>query len=159
GTASVLGVGLCLLAAICYAAGVVAQKTSLHHSSALQATTFGAVIGAVACLPFSGRLMSELAAAPVSATANLVYLGVVPTAIAFTTWAYALSRTTAGKMGATTYAVPAIVVIMSWLLLDEVAAAMTFAGGVLCLVGVAISRSRPSQRKITPVTVTEAVDN
>jgi len=44
----------------------------------------------------------------------VVYLGVVPTALAFTTWAYALTRTSAGKMGATTYVVPAIVVLMSW---------------------------------------------
>ncbi|WP_252947971.1 hypothetical protein, partial [Streptomyces sp. CHA3] len=29
--------------------------------------------------------------------------------IAFSTWAFALSRTTAGRMGATTYAVPALV--------------------------------------------------
>ncbi len=72
----------------------------------------------------------------------MLYLGVFPTALAFTTWAYALARTTAGRMGATTYAVPAIVVLMSWLLLDEVPAPLTVGGGLLCLVGVAVSRSR-----------------
>ncbi len=53
----------------------------------------------------------------------MVYLGVFPTALAFTTWAYALARTTAGRMGATTYAVPALVVLMSWLALGEGAGA------------------------------------
>ena len=157
---SVLGVGLCLLAAVCYAAGVVSQKVALRHASAMQATTFGAVLGAVACLPFAGQLVSDVARAPLGATLNVVYLGVVPTALAFSTWAYALSRTTAGKMGATTYAVPAIVIVMSWLLLDEVPAALTLAGGVVCLVGVAVSRSRARRRTIAPAAaVPDPVDS
>ncbi|MGW2560223.1 DMT family transporter [Streptomyces sp. NPDC001514] len=143
GSASVLGVLLCLLAAVSYAAGVVGQKPALRHASALQVTTWGCVIGAVACLPFAGALIREAADAPVSATLNMVYLGVFPTALAFTTWAYALARTTAGKMGATTYAVPALVVLMSWLFLDEVPGWLTLLGGAVCLAGVAVSRSRP----------------
>ncbi|MFE0329299.1 DMT family transporter [Streptomyces sp. NPDC003753] len=143
GGSSVLGVVLCLLAAGAYAAGVVAQKPALGAASALQATTFGCLVGAVACLPFAGQLVHDAAHAPVSATLNMVYLGVFPTALAFTTWAYALARTTASRMGATTYAVPALVVLMSWLFLQEVPGPVTLAGGALCLAGVAVSRSRP----------------
>ncbi|MER5430313.1 DMT family transporter [Streptomyces sp. NPDC002588] len=143
GGSSLLGVVLCLLAAVAYAGGVVAQKPALGHGSALQVTAFGCLIGAVGCLPFAGQLVSDAADAPLSATLDMVYLGVVPTALAFTTWAYALARTTAGRMGATTYAVPALVVLMSWLFLDEVPGALTLAGGALCLAGVAVSRSKP----------------
>lgn len=143
GGSSVLGVVLCLLAAVAYACGVVAQKPALGRASALQVTTFGCLVGAVACLPFTGQLLHEAARAPLPATLNMVYLGVFPTALAFTTWAYALSRTTASRMGATTYAVPALVVLMSWLVLGEVPAPVTLAGGALCLAGVAVSRSRP----------------
>ncbi|MHC0430541.1 DMT family transporter [Streptomyces sp. O3] len=146
GDASVLGVLLCLLAAVSYAGGVVAQKPALRHASPLQVTTFGCAIGAVACLPFAGVLASEAASAPASATLNMVYLGVFPTALAFTTWAYALARTTAGRMGATTYAVPALVVLMSWLALDEVPGWLTLGGGAICLAGVAVSRSRRRAR-------------
>ncbi|MER5746708.1 DMT family transporter [Streptomyces sp. NPDC002225] len=141
GDASVLGVALCVLAAAAYAAGVVSQKPALRHGSALQVTAFGCLIGAAACLPFAGTLVSEAAEAPLSATLNMVYLGLFPTALAFTTWAYALARTTAGRLGATTYAVPALVVVMSWLLLDEVPAPLAVGGGLLCLAGVAVSRS------------------
>ena len=139
---SVLGVVLCLLAAVAYASGVVAQKPALGHASALQVTTFGCLVGAVACLPFAGQLAHEVVRAPASATLNMVYLGVFPTALAFTTWAYALARTTASRMGVTTYAVPALVVLMSWLVLGEVPGALTLGGGALCLAGVAVSRSR-----------------
>ncbi|GAA2274073.1 DMT family transporter [Actinomadura luteofluorescens] len=152
GRSSVGGVLLCLAAAVTYAAGVVAQKPALRHASALQFTTFACAIGAVACLPFSGQLVSQAADAPAGATLNMVYLGVFPTAIAFTTWGYALARTTAGKMGATTYAAPALVVGMSWLLLDEVPGLVTLGGGLLCLAGVAVSRStRALRRRVPPV--------
>ncbi|MEU2118999.1 DMT family transporter [Streptomyces sp. NPDC016459] len=143
GHTSVLGVLLCLLAAMAYAGGVVAQKPALAHGSALQVTTFGCLVGATACLPFAGQLVEEAARAPLSATLNMVYLGVFPTALAFTTWAYALARTTAGRMGATTYAVPALVVVMAWVFLGELPGLLTLAGGALCLAGVAVSRSRP----------------
>ncbi|MFD4030932.1 DMT family transporter [Streptomyces sp. NPDC058637] len=142
GSSSVLGVLLCLVAAVSYAGGVVIQKPALRHGSPLQITTFGCLVGTAACLPFTGVLVSEAADAPLSATLNMIYLGVFPTALAFTTWAYALARTTAGRLGATTYAVPALVVLMSWLLLGEVPALLTVAGGLLCLAGVAISRTR-----------------
>ncbi|MEV0980245.1 DMT family transporter [Streptomyces sp. NPDC049915] len=148
GGSSVLVVALCLLAAIAYAGGVVAQKPALGKATPLQATTFGCLIGAVVCLPFAGQLVHEAAGAPVSATLNMVYLGVFPTALAFTTWAYALARTTASRMGATTYAVPALVVLMSWLALGEVPGLFTLVGGVLCLAGVAVSRSRSRAARV-----------
>ncbi|MGW7241976.1 DMT family transporter [Streptomyces sp. NPDC054804] len=146
GGSSVLGVVLCLLAAVAYAAGVVSQKPALARASALQVTTYGCLVGTVACLPFAGQLVRQVADAPLSATLDMVYLGVFPTALAFTTWAYALARTTASRMGATTYAVPALVVLMSWLALGEVPGLVTLAGGVLCLAGVAVSRSRTRTR-------------
>ncbi|MFE2419997.1 DMT family transporter [Streptomyces hokutonensis] len=155
GGSSVLGVVLCLLAAVAYAGGVVAQKPALSSAGALQVTTFGCLIGAVLCLPFAGQLVQDAADAPVSATLNMVYLGVFPTALAFTTWAYALARTTASRMGATTYAVPALVVLMSWLALGEVPGLLTLAGGVLCLAGVAVSRSRPRARAEEAAATTE----
>jgi drug/metabolite transporter (DMT)-like permease len=140
GGASVFGVLLCLVAAVAYAIGVVTQKPALRHASALQVTFWSCVIGTAVCLPFSGVLVSEVSRAPAGATLNVIYLGVFPTALAFTTWAYALARTTAGKLGATTYAVPALVVLMSWLFLDEVPGWLTLLGGALCLAGVAVSR-------------------
>ncbi|MCX5192517.1 DMT family transporter [Streptomyces sp. NBC_00249] len=140
---SVLGVVLCLLAAVAYASGVVAQKPALSFGTPLQITAFSCLTGTAACLPFAGQLVAELPTAPLSATLNMVYLGVVPTALAFTTWSYALSRMPASKLGATTYAVPAIVVGLSWLFLGEIPAWLTLLGGVLCLAGVAVSRHRP----------------
>jgi drug/metabolite transporter (DMT)-like permease len=137
---SLLGVMLCLLAAVSYAVAVISQKPALRHASALQVTTFGCALGTIACLPFTGQLLSQLATAPVTATLSVIYLGVFPTAVAFTTWAYALSRTSAARMGATTYLVPALTVLLGWAILGEVPTWLALAGGALCLAGVALSR-------------------
>jgi len=142
GHAPVTGVLLCLLAAVSYAVAVVSQKPALRHASALQVTTFGAAVGGLGCLPFAGQLAAQLAHAPLAASASVVYLGVFPTALAFTTWAYALARTPAAKMGATTYLVPAVAVLMSWAVLGQVPGWLALAGGGLCLAGVAVSRRR-----------------
>ncbi|MEU9031045.1 DMT family transporter [Streptomyces sp. NPDC048383] len=143
GSSSILGVLLCLVAALAYGAGVVSQKPALRHATPLQVTTYGCFVGTVCTLPFAWQLISQLPEAPLGATLNMVYLGLFPTALAFTTWTYALSRTTAGKMGATTYAVPAVVVVIAWFALDEVPGWLTLLGGAICLGGVAVSRRRP----------------
>ena len=71
------------------------------------------------------------------------------TALAFSTWAYALSRTSAGRLGVTTYAVPPIAIALGWLLLQEVPSLLAVLGGLLSLVGVALAR-RPSTRVVNP---------
>ena len=53
-------------------------------------TFTGAAIGALCCLPWAGVLAGDLGRASVGSIAGMVYLGVVPTALAFSTWAYAL---------------------------------------------------------------------
>lgn len=139
-----LGVLLCLVAALTYAVGVLAQKPVLRRLPALQLTWLACTIGAVACLPFTPALLTDLAAAPAAATGGLVYLGVVPTALAFSTWAYALARMDAGRMGVSTYLVPPITIAMSAVLLAELPPVLAVVGGAICLVGVALSRRRPA---------------
>lgn len=135
-----MGAALCLVAALAYAGGVVTQKPLLSRVSALQVTWLACGVGAIACLPFAPALLRELGEAHASSVGWAVYLGVFPTALAFTTWAYALARTTAGRMGATTYLVPPLAVFMGWLILGEVPPALALLGGGLCLAGVAVAR-------------------
>ena len=140
----VAGVLLGLLAALVYACAAVAQKRLLARVDALTVTWIGAIVGTVALLPYLPALAHELASASTAATAGIAYLGIFPTAIAFLTWGYALSRTTAGRLAAATYAAPPIVVLLSWTLLGELPAPLALAGGVLCLAGVAVA-TRPAR--------------
>jgi drug/metabolite transporter (DMT)-like permease len=141
--ASLPGVALCVAAAMAYAAGVVIQKPLLTHASALQVTWLACVVGAVVCLPFAPSALADLRGADASVLWWVAFLGIFPTAVAFTTWAYALRRTTAGRMGATTYLVPPLAVLLGWLVLAEVPPLLALAGGTLCLVGVALARRGP----------------
>ena len=147
----VVGVVLCIVAAVTYAAGVVAQKPLLRRLPGLQVTFMACAIGAVCTLPWAGALVDDLGAAPAGSVLGMVYLGVVPTALAFSTWAYALRRMDAGKLGVTTYLVPPLVILLGWLLLDEVPPALALAGGAVCLAGVALSRRRSRVRPPVPV--------
>ncbi len=142
-----IGVALCLLAAVLYASGVLIQKAALRGVDATTITWLGCLIGTVALLPWTPQLVSEVAAAPTSVVLGAVYLGVFPTAIGFSTWAYALKRTSAGKLSVSTYAAPALSVLLSWVLLNEVPTVYGLVGGAVCLAGVALSRYRPRRVK------------
>jgi drug/metabolite transporter (DMT)-like permease len=135
------GAILCFLAALTYAGGVV-----LRHASALQVTWLACTVGAIGCLPFAPALTHDLGAAHASTIAWTIYLGLAPTAIGFVTWAYALARTTAGRMGSTTYLVPPVAVLLGWAILGEVPPALAFPGGLLCLAGVAVARKARRRR-------------
>jgi len=142
GRADVAGVLLVLLSAVVYSVATVAQKILLRRISGLQVTWLGCSIGMLCCLVYVPALVEDVQSAPVAATLGVVYLGLVPTAIAFSTWAYALARTDAGRLGATTYIVPPVTIALGWLFLGEVPAVLAVVGGVVSLVGVALSRRR-----------------
>jgi len=136
------GAVLCLVAAVGYAGGVVAQKPVLRHASPLSVTWLACTVGAIACLPYAGSLVHGVGHAGGSTIAWMIYLGVAPTALGFVLWAYALARTTAGRMGSTTYLVPPLALLFGWAFLGEVPPALVFPGGALCLAGVALARTR-----------------
>ncbi len=140
GAVDVVGVLLALVAAVTYAIGVLAQKPLLRRVPALQITFLTCGIGAAACLPFAGSLASELPTAGPAAVSGLVYLGVVPLALAFLTWGYALARMNAGRLSVTTYVVPPITIVLSALILREWPPVLAIAGGLVCLLGVALTR-------------------
>ena len=94
------------------------QKQALATVDPIAVTWFGALAGAVATLPFLPGAGSTRIRAPSRwwVTAGVVYLGIVPTAIAFLFWTYALARTSAGRMAASSSLVPGIAVLLSWVL-------------------------------------------
>ena len=145
GQADLVGVLLILLAAVVYSVATIAQKIVLRRVSGLQVTWLACLIGTLACLPFAPSLVTEVARAPASATLGVLYLGVVPTAIAFSTWAYALARTDAGRLGATTYVVPPVTILLGLVFLSEVPQLLAIVGGVVSLIGVAVARRRGRQ--------------
>ncbi len=139
----VVGVVLCLVSAVVYSVSVILQKPLVARLPAVQVTWLACTVGAIVCLPFAGELVDQARSAPTSSILWVVYLGVFPTAIAFTTYAYALRHMSASSLGITTYLVPPLTIVMGLVFLDEAPPAMAYVGGVLALVGVAVARHRP----------------
>jgi drug/metabolite transporter (DMT)-like permease len=146
-----IGVALGLVSALLYGSSVLMQKTVLRSTDPITATWVGCVAGNVSLLAFLPHTVRDVSHAPAGAIAGVVYLGVFPTAAAFTLWAYALTRTSAGRLTSTTLTVPAIAVLLSWAFLGETPAALGLVGGALCLSGVAISRRAPRPQRATVV--------
>jgi drug/metabolite transporter (DMT)-like permease len=142
-SSEIAGVALCFAAALVWAIGVLAQKPALRRLPALQVTQMACTVGALACLPFAGALVEEAPHATAGEVAGLIYLGLVPTAVAFCTWAYALAHMSAGSLGVTTYLVPPIAIAVAWPTLGETPPVLALVGGALALIGVSLSRRRP----------------
>jgi drug/metabolite transporter (DMT)-like permease len=143
GDRSVLGVVLCLVAAVVYSISLVLQKPLVARLPAVQVTWLACTVGAVVCLPFAGQFVDDTRAASATDVWWVIYLGIFPTAIAFTTFAYALRTMSASNLGVTTYLVPPITIVMGWLFLSETPPGMAYVGGALALVGVAVARRKP----------------
>ncbi len=75
GHADVAGVLLVLLSATVYAVAMVAQKVVLRRLPAIQVTWLACAVGTIACLPFAGSLVAEVAAASATPILGVVYLG------------------------------------------------------------------------------------
>ena len=130
---------LCIIAALAYAGGVVAQKPVLRHASPLAVTWLACTVGAVAAA-YAPALVHQVghAAGPGDRLDGVSRSR--PDGDRLRTWAYALSHTTAGRMGSTTYLVPPLAVLLGWVILGEVPPLLALPGGILCLAGVALAR-------------------
>lgn len=144
GGSPLVGVVLCLVCAAAYSVSVILQKPLLARLPAIQVTWLACTVGLIVCLPFAGQLVRDAGDATASELGWVLYLGVFPMAIAFTTYAYALSHMSASRLGVTTYLVPPITIALAWLFLREVPVPMAYVGGALALIGVAIARRKPT---------------
>jgi drug/metabolite transporter (DMT)-like permease len=147
--ASGIGIFWCLLAAVLYAIGVLFQKPALRRLPNAQVTWLGCLIGMIACLPFAGQLVGGLQSAPIGGWLGILYLGAIPTSLAFSTWAFALSRMPAGQLGVSTYIVPPLAIVLGLIVFGVVPPVLAIVGGAICLIGVALSRRR-SAAKVVP---------
>ena len=150
GSRDLLGVALCLVSAVVYSVSVILQKPLVARLPALFVTWMACTVGAVLCLVFAGQLVDDVRGASTASILWVVYLGVFPTAIAFTTYAYALRHMSASSLGVTTYLVPPITIVMGLVFLSEAPPTVAYAGGALALLGVAVARRKPKPKAAVP---------
>ena len=135
---STAALALLVVATSAYACGVVVQKVALSRATAFQVIWLGCAAATVACLPFAPALAHEAGSA--RALAWTAYLGVMPTALGFATWSYALRSATAGRAASLNYLIPVVAIVLGWAYLGERPAPLTLAGGAVCVCGVYVAR-------------------
>jgi DME family drug/metabolite transporter len=138
GEVSLPGVGLALLAGAGYGGYAVAGKTIMDQGAtpeALMASVFS--VGAAVLIPLLAIVPTgELATAQGLALA--LYLGALPTALAYTLFARGLKRLGAGETATLTLGEPVTAAALGFIVLGERPGAAAFVGAGLVLAGLAL---------------------
>jgi drug/metabolite transporter (DMT)-like permease len=132
------GALLIVIAALSAAGYAILQKRYLQKYGPLSLVSYCIWFGTLFMLVFAPGLIGELQRAPLGATLIIVYMGVFPTAIAYSLWGYVLSRIPVSVAISFIYLVPVLATVMSHFWLGEILAARSLLGGFLALTGVVV---------------------
>lgn len=127
---------LVVLAAVAASFYTVLQKPLFARYKPIEVAAFATWAGTLPLLAFAPGLGTGVAAAPWQALAATAYIGVFPSAVAYTIYAFALSRAKVTVVTVFLYLVPVFGLLSSWLLLGEVPAVMTAVGGAVAIGGI-----------------------
>ena len=114
----------------------VFQRPLLRRYSPLQFTGWAMIIGTVGMLPWGRGVWPQLLTAPPDVLLALLYLGILPTAVAHLLWSAALARASAYQVASAVYAMPLVGIATGWLLLGELPPLAALVGGCTALAGV-----------------------
>lgn len=142
-------------AALCQGLYHVLIKPLAEQLGALAATAWSVWAGAALTLPALPALLGEVRGASIGATVSAVILGIVPSAIGYMTWSYALARTSVLRGTVALYLVPVVAMALSWVWLGEAPAPLALLGGALAVLGVILVRRVPAS---TAVSAAERMD-
>jgi terminal-alkyne amino-acid exporter len=141
GGASVL---IVLAAALCQGLYHVAIKPLAEELGALAATAWSVWAGAALALPALPQLLGNAHTAPLAGTISAVFLGIVPSAVGYMTWSYALARASVARTTVALYLVPVVAMALSWAWLGERPTLLAVVGGLLAVGGVILVRQVPT---------------
>ncbi|WP_342577901.1 DMT family transporter [Psychrobacillus sp. FSL K6-2843] len=127
------GVFLVLIAAIATSIFFVYQKPLFKKYSAIELTAYFTWTGTLPFLFFAPGLFDTLQSATTEANLSAIYIGIFPTALAYLTWAIALSQSNASSVSNTLYAEPVVAIVITWIWLHELPSPLSIVGGVIAI--------------------------
>lgn len=152
------GVFLTILAAIATSILFVFQKTLYTKYSAMELTAYFTWAGTIPLFIFAPGLIDTISTLPLEVTTTAIYIGIFPTAIAYLTWAIALSMANASSLSSTLYLEPVIAILVAWVWLSELPTSLSIVGGIIAISSVIVvnvygkrTPEIPKQKQIKPV--------
>jgi drug/metabolite transporter (DMT)-like permease len=132
------GAILILIAALSTSLFFIFQKPLFSRYSAVELTAYFTWFGTIPLLVFTPGLAVAVASAPAASTWSVVYLGMLPSALAYITWAIALSGASATLVSSGLYMNPVLAIFIAWVWLGEVPHPIAFLGGTVTITGVCL---------------------
>lgn len=133
-----LGAVLILGSALCNSISTIVQKPLFQRHKPLTVSAWNMIIGAVLLSPALPGVFEEMPAASREAMWSAVYLGIVPSLVAYGTWAIVLSKMPAGRASNFMYCVPPVATLIGFIWLGETPSPLGIVGSVLALGGVVL---------------------
>ncbi len=135
-----LGTVLLICAAIFTSIYSIAQRKLLRTYKPLETTTYCVIFATLFMFIFIPKFITEAATSTFAVNAVIVYLGIFPAAIAYLTWAYALSKAkTTNHVQMFLYLSPFVASILAYFWLGEVLSLLSILGGVIIITGMLIA--------------------
>lgn len=108
----------------------------LRRYTGLEVATYVMVAGTAMTLPLVPFGWHDIVSAGTGAWVSAVYLGLLPSALGFVLWGYAVARLPVATSTSLLYLVPAVAIAIAYVWLAEVPLPGELAGGAVVLVGV-----------------------
>ncbi|MGH3241410.1 MAG: DMT family transporter [Spirillospora sp.] len=134
-----------LVAAVVQGVYHFATKPLLKHYTGLEVACYAMWAGTLFLLPLAPAAARALTQAPADAIGSTIYLGLLPSALGFVTWGYAVARYTIAESTAALYLVPPVAIAVAFIWLSETPTPIDLLGGLISMLGVALINHHPTQ--------------
>ena len=132
------GAVLILIAAIATSFFFVFQKPFLLIYKPVELTAYVTWAGTIPFFIFSPDFFDTVRHASTAANMSAIYVGIFPAAIAYVTWATALSLGKASSVSSVMYAEPVVAIVVAWFVLNELPSKLSVLGGFIAISSVIV---------------------
>lgn len=142
------GAILIIISSIATSIFFVFQKPLLTKYRPIELTAYFTWAGTLPFFIFSPGLFESIQGATLEANLSAVYVGIFPAAVAYVTWAIALSSGEAGAVTSMMYIEPVFAILVAWVWLNELPSLLSVAGGVTAIASVILVNAFERRRRL-----------
>ncbi|MDR8409462.1 DMT family transporter [Nonomuraea sp. 3-1Str] len=127
-----------------------ATKPLLKRYTGLEVACYAMWAGTLFLTPLAPGAVHDLLQAPADAAVSTLYLGLLPSALGFVTWGYAVARYTIAQSTAALYLVPPLAIGVAFVWLGEIPGPVELVGGLISMVGVLLIHRQTARSAAVP---------